>query len=179
MKNLICVVLMTIGLLSCQKKESVIPVNEGSFFFRFVDKNETNKPFSSYNTVEVIVAPKLEQSNNESVDIVIRGWQDAQNEFNTSLVFSRNKTKPISFYYPDRNLMIDSIYCVSTYKSDRKNFLLGNMPNRNLDERLIITKDDADSLAGKFKINLVDDGVLLTGSRQMEGYFSIAKKGRF
>ena len=170
---------MTIALLSCQKKESVVPVNEGSFFFRFVDKNETNKPFSSYNKVEVFVTSEFQQGNSGRVDVSIRGWQNAQNEFNTSLGFARDKTKGRSFYYPNSNSMIDSTYSVFTYKSGGNNFLLVNTINNNIDERLIIIKDDADSLAGKFKINLVDDGVLLTGRRQMEGYFSIAKKGRF
>ncbi len=168
---------MAFIMSSCQKKENVGLTTEGSVSIRFVDKNEINNPFLNYKKVQVFVVPAYEQINPEQVFVKIEGLEDNQNKFNTSLLFMRDIANSRSYYNQDHST--DSSYQVATSKSGGKDIFLVSSANNNIDERLFITKDDTDSLCGKFSVSLVDNIFLNTGRRKMEGYFSVAKKGRF
>ena len=159
---------------SCKNKANVEIATEGNISVRFVDKNETNKPFLSYKNVEVSVTPIYQQTNQEKVAVIMNGLEDAQNGFITCIGFNRDITNPRLYYY--QNNSVDSCYNVNTAKPGGRDIDLASSTNNSIDERLFITKDDADSLCGKFRVTLVNNTSI---RREMEGYFSVAKKGRF
>ena len=176
MKNLIYLVLMTITLLSCQEKEEVMPTRDsnGRLSVRFVAKNnETNQPYLHYNNANVIfIIPSGGTRGGNATAISVTGKQDVDHKFETNVFFqtmynpatSLPEYSPLDFY--SFNYIVDG----------KSNFV--NLRSSSPSEGIFITKNDADSLGGTFKIKMEEmPQGSSTNYKEMEGYFCIAKKG--
>ncbi len=165
---------MTFTMSSCQEKKEVLPTSNGRLSVRFVAKNgETNQPFIAYRNVSVYATnPAGGATSTNPASITIMGNEDDRNKFLTSvnILSGDNFRTTLPKYEALVNYGVAcSVGGVAT---------LFSLPNNSLDEGLIITKNDADSLVGTFRVRLEDAPQDMSASyKEMEGYFCIAKKG--
>ncbi len=164
---------MTFTMLSCQEKKEVVPTSAGRLSVRFVAKNgEANQPYTHYSNANVVFTLLSGGTRGpNSTGISITGKEDANNKFETNVFFQtkyNSLTSLPEYDYPG----FYSAVC-----------LVGGQPtiasiSTGLEKLVTITKNDADSLGGTFRVKMED---LPRGSstnyKEMDGYFCIAKKG--
>ena len=167
---------MTITLLSCQEKEEVIPTmnSNGRLSVRFVAKNnETNQPYLHYNNANVVfIIPSGGTRGGNTTAISVTGKQDVDHKFETRVFFQTiyNPATSLPEYSP-----LD-VYGFNYIVDGKSNFI--NLRSSSPSEGIFITKNDADSLGGTFKIKMEERPQgSSTNYKEMEGYFCIAKKG--
>lgn len=166
-------------LVSCRKKETPVVVSDEYVSIKITDK-ANNIQEIRYETAVVSLQDLSTTSLPDLVGISIVGTDD---KFSTAISFIRNKRLPFEYYQagaPGFSIFSLGEYGVNTYSKIEA--LLYSVPSSPINrgrERLIITKDDVNTLEGSFKIGLIDPKLTITDTLRMEGSFSVAKKGRF
>ncbi len=179
MKNII--VMFVLLLFSCKKEVKLpIPANEGSMSIIVTDKNNNIQTIKYENTfIDIQSLPSNDLPSLVGIGIIA----ESNNIFTTAVSFTRNKAFPFEYYQAGASgysIFTQGEYGVNTFSKTES--LLFSIPSNDINrgrERLLITKDDKDSLAGSFEIRLVDKKIPVPDTVRMKGSFSIAKKGRF
>lgn len=165
---------MIIGLSSCQEKKEVHPTSAGRLSVRFIDKNnEINQSYMHYNNATVgFIVPSGGTRSFNSTSIGITGKQDANNKFETSIGFGTDYNTVTNLPELEPN----GIYHVACSAGGQQ--FLTNVPWTPSNKDFVITRNDADSLGGTFRVKMeaMPQGSS-TNYKEMEGYFCIAKKG--
>ncbi len=176
MKNLIISLLVMLIAISC-KKEVAQPVLITEGKMSIVNLNTTQTVIYK----DLYAYPTNMGGTPEMTGIHINGVKD--DNFSIAISFIRKKDQPFEYYQAGGvgySVLTLGSYGVNTFSKTES--LLFSIPSNDINrgrERLLITKDDKDSLAGSFEIRLIDKKIPVPDTVRMKGSFSIAKKGRF
>ena len=172
-------------LSSCECKE-VEPDNttrtQGKMSVRVLDKNsDAIVPFSPYKPADFCVT--WTNGGNYGQDVGIdAGYFDNPmiNPISKGVYvsFMRDMNAPTSCYQPTANqdYQVTKFFDVVGFGTDSRSVLLDPI---NINENLTLTKDDADSLVGNFRVRLKTIAPNSVDTITVEGRFSCAKRGLF
>lgn len=175
MKKITIGFLVALLAVSCKKDVKPTPITEGKMSITNMGtaQNIVYKDIYAYPT-DIGGTP-------ERTGIYINAVNDEY--FSLVVGFIIKKDQPFQYYQAGgAGYSVASLesYGVNTFT--RTENLASSIPSKDIDrgrERLVITKDDKDSLAGNFEIRLVDKKTPVPDTMRIKGSFSVAKKGRF